>query len=56
MFKKYAVAVSLTLALWTSPLGAVDLAGVDVHGFVSQGFLWSGDNNYFSSETSDGSF
>ncbi len=26
--------------------GAADLAGVDIHGFISQGFLWSDENNY----------
>lgn len=44
----------LTCAFWSHAL-AVDLAGIDIHGFISQGFLWSDDNNYLA-DTEDGSF
>jgi hypothetical protein len=36
-------------------LYAQDLAGIVVHGFVSQGFLFSSNNNYLSMKSSDGS-
>jgi hypothetical protein len=34
---------------------AQDIAGIAVHGFVSQGFLFSSTNNYLSMKSSDGS-
>jgi hypothetical protein len=39
----------------TGSLYAQDLAGIVVHGFVSQGFLFSSNNNYLSMKSSDGS-
>jgi hypothetical protein len=39
----------------TGSLWAQDLAGIGVHGFVSQGFLFSSRNNYLSMKSSDGS-
>jgi len=39
----------------TGRLCAQDLAGIVVHGFVSQGFLFSSNNNYLSMKSSDGS-
>jgi hypothetical protein len=39
----------------TGSLCAQDLAGIVVHGFVSQGFLFSSSNNYLSMKSSDGS-
>jgi hypothetical protein len=36
-------------------LCAQDLAGIVVHGFVSQGFMFSSNNNYLSMKSSDGS-
>jgi hypothetical protein len=32
-----------------------DLAGIEVHGFLTQGFLFSSHNNYLSMKSSDGS-
>jgi len=32
------------------------LGGVDIHGFVSQGYMQSQDNNYLASDSSDGTF
>lgn len=31
-------------------------AGVDIHGFVSQGFIWSDEYNYLTNDSKDGSF
>jgi hypothetical protein len=36
-------------------LYAQDLAGIEVHGFATQGFLFSSNNNYLTMESSDGS-
>jgi hypothetical protein len=54
--KKYYLFVSvlITVAL-AVPVGAVELAEVDIHGFISQGYLWSDENNFLSAETEDGS-
>lgn len=35
---------------------AASLDGVDVHGFISQGFLYSDEYNYFSPNSTDGTF
>jgi len=32
------------------------LGGVDIHGFISQGYMESSDNNYLASDSSDGTF
>jgi len=32
------------------------LGGVDIHGFISQGYLKSSDNNYLTNDSEDGSF
>ncbi|MDA8139593.1 MAG: hypothetical protein M0036_13165 [Desulfobacteraceae bacterium] len=49
--------VFMTLSLG-APHGALayDLGGVQIHGFVSQGFLYSDDYNYLANDTKDGSF
>jgi hypothetical protein len=39
----------------TGSLYAQDLEGIVVHGFVSQGFLFSSSNNYLSMKSTDGS-
>jgi hypothetical protein len=39
----------------TGSLYAQDLEGIVVHGFVSQGFLFSSNNNYLSMKSTDGS-
>lgn len=36
-------------------LSAQDLAGIEIHGFATQGFLFSSNNNYLTMKTSDGS-
>jgi len=39
----------------TGSLYAQDLAGIEIHGFVTQGFLFSSSNNYLTMKSSDGS-
>jgi len=46
---------ALIFFICTGSLCAQDLAGIVVHGFVSQGFLFSSANNYLSMKSSDGS-
>ena len=45
----------LLLCICRGSLYAQDLSGIVVHGFVSQGFLYSSNNNYLSMKSSDGS-
>src|ERR1700690_2954583 len=45
----------LSLCTCVGTLYAQDLSGIVVHGFVSQGFLFSSNNNYLSMKSSDGS-
>ena len=48
----------LLLALifvFTCSLPAQDLAGIEIHGFATQGFLYSSHNNYLTMESSSGS-
>ena len=45
----------LLLCLCTGDLRAQDLAGLEVHGFVTQGFLYSSHNNYLTMPSSNGS-
>lgn len=45
-----------TLVVWTGPAMAYDAGGVDIHGFISQGFLISNDYNYLAHNSTDGSF
>jgi hypothetical protein len=46
----------LTLAGWAIPAAAYEVGGVDIHGFISQGFLYSDGYNYLANDTEDGSF
>jgi hypothetical protein len=46
----------LLLCLCTaSPCAAQDLSGIEIHGFVTQGFLYSSHNNYLTMQSSSGS-
>lgn len=45
----------LSVCACTGTLFAQDLSGIVVHGYVSQGFLFSSSNNYLSMKSSDGS-
>ncbi len=56
MSKKLFLGVVVSLLIFAEPVSAVEQAGVEIHGFISQGFLWSDRNNYLSAKTEDGSF
>jgi hypothetical protein len=45
----------LLVCTCTGSVYAQDLAGIVVHGYVSQGFLFTSSNNYLSMKSSDGS-
>jgi hypothetical protein len=45
----------LLVCICASGLYAQDLAGIEVHGFVTQGFLFSSNNNYLTMQSSGGS-
>ena len=45
----------ILLCLWALPLQAQDLENLQIHGFVTQGFLFSSSNNYLSMTSSSGS-
>src|ERR1700691_4789385 len=42
-------------SFYVQDLRAQDLAGIEVHGFVPQGFLFSSNNNYLTMQSSSGS-
>jgi hypothetical protein len=43
------------LCIATGTLHAQDLAGIEIHGFATQGFLYSSHNNYLTMQSSSGS-
>jgi hypothetical protein len=45
----------LLLCLFAVSLHAQDLAGIEIHGFVTQGVLFSSNNNYVTMKSSSGS-
>jgi hypothetical protein len=45
----------LILCLYTAILHAQDLSGIEFHGFVTQGFVFSSHNNYLTMQTNSGS-
>jgi hypothetical protein len=49
------VCLFVFLCACAGSLHSQDIAGIAVHGFVSQGFLFSSNNNYLSMKSSDGS-
>jgi hypothetical protein len=53
MFRRILVLIALSLCARTTP--AQDLSSIQVHGFVTQGFLYSSNNNLFTMKTSEGS-
>lgn len=54
--KRFIFACFLVCFLLGLPVaGAVDLAGIDIHGFISQGYLQSDENNYLG-DSEEGSF
>jgi len=49
------MALFILVCMCTGSLYAQDLAGIEIHGFVTQGFLFSSNNNYLTMKSSDGS-
>lgn len=45
----------LLLCICAGSLRAQDLSGIEIHGFATQGFLYSSHNNYLSMQSSSGS-
>jgi hypothetical protein len=45
----------LLVCICTGSLFAQDLEGIQIHGFATQGFLFSSNNNYLSMKSSEGS-
>lgn len=45
----------LLVCIFTGSLRAQDLAGIDIHGFATQGFLFGSHNNYLTMQSSSGS-
>ena len=45
----------LLVCICAGSLYAQDLAGIEIHGFVTQGFLFSSNNNYLTMQSSGGS-
>ena len=48
--------LGLLLCLWGTGIAAQDLGDIQVHGFVTQGFLFSSHNNYLTMQSSRGDF
>ncbi len=42
--------------LFTSPALSAEVSGMDIHGFISQGFIMSNEYNYLTHNSEDGSF
>jgi hypothetical protein len=47
--------MTFLLCLWASVLAAQDLGNIQIHGFATQGFLYSSNNNYLTLRSSSGS-
>ncbi len=60
MKRKYIGVMTLcvlaAVGLLANAAGAMTTAGVDIHGFISQGFLYSDEYNYLAHNSTDGSF
>jgi len=56
MKKLILVMIIATFAVWVGPAAAYESGGVDIHGFISQGFLASSEYNYLAHNSTDGSF
>ncbi|MDM8535433.1 hypothetical protein QUF70_01630 [Desulfobacterales bacterium HSG17] len=55
MKKRFILLPVIFLVLITGKSQGAELGGIDIHGFISQGYLKSDDNNFLA-ETEDGSF
>ena len=47
--------LAMLLGLWAVGTAAQDLGDIQIHGFVTQGFLFSSNNNYLTMQSSQGS-
>jgi len=56
MKKLILILLIATFAAWVGPAAAYESGGVDIHGFISQGFLVSDEYNYLAHNSTDGSF
>lgn len=56
--KKYLITMVtlITIAIWINPVKAYEVENIDIHGFISQGFLKSNEYNYITHNSKDGSF
>lgn len=55
-FAACCAALVLVLSLAVTCVCAQEANKVDIHGFVSQGFIYSTGNNFMADSTEDGSF
>lgn len=56
MIRKLFIGLLLFAMICITPVQGAELMDVDIHGFLSEGFLWSANNNFYSAQTTDGSF
>lgn len=56
MKKLFMLGILLALCALPSSLLAIELSKLQINGFVSQGYLKSNGNNYFSTDSQDGTF
>jgi hypothetical protein len=49
------ISLYILVCTFASAVYAQDLAGIEIHGFATQGFLFSSHNNYLSMKSSEGS-
>ncbi len=54
--KKIKIIIVILSILLTSRLQAGEIGEIDIHGFISQGYLKSSDNNFLNAQTKDGTF
>ena len=53
---RLSILVPALLCLAVGPIQAVELAGLEFHGFYSQGYVRSSDNPWLAEGSEDGSF
>ena len=57
MKKYFTIITSIFLiSIWACPVTAYEVEGIDIHGFISQGFIKSSEYNYLTNDSKDGSF
>lgn len=50
------ILIIITISVWNISITAYEVGGVDIHGFISQGFVSSNAYNYLTHNSKDGSF